>query len=334
LLAIQAAWNTATKISIGLQIAVQSLGGPAAWAKLAIGIGVATAASYAMYTALDKMENKLRSTGEAAKETNEQTKKTFSGPVTPPTYTMSDAPVNEQEARSVFEAGLSGSERMAQSLDRLKTLWHRFGDTVNDPQVREGFKTLFEGAIDQQTGIISAIQRVTDEIERMSGAATEAQQELRRMADAGAPPELLERYRQLIEYRDRLAAEQQQQQDQQSAADKFQTDMQARADQLKQQAMTPQERANAEIREADQLLNLGFMDPETYKRTLERIKESMGGGMPTQEHRNTLTATYSGIEAARSAGLTIQERLLDEARKQTENTKRTADNTEKRGEWG
>ncbi|MBX3451029.1 MAG: phage tail tape measure protein [Planctomycetaceae bacterium] len=315
-LVVQAAWNAASKIAIGIHIALQALQGPAGWAKLAAGLAIAATASYATYAALDKLEEKLTSTSDAAKQANEEFRdaERRMPPRPPDRGTMSDAPVTEQEARDVFKAGLSGTEKMSQALDNLRLLWSKFGNAVNDPQVRAGFEAMFKDTIDQHTGIYSAIDQVTEEIERMTGAATAAEQEMRKMAEAGAPPKLLERYRQLIEYREALAAQQEADAEHQRHED----DRNTAADRIRERNMKPEERAQREIYEAFQLLVEGRIDLGTYTREWERIQKGLKDQQGTMQKRETLMATYSGVEAGRQVGYSLQQKLLDEAKQQTE----------------
>ncbi|GAB5444370.1 MAG: hypothetical protein Fues2KO_47190 [Fuerstiella sp.] len=136
--------------------------------------------------------------------------------------------------------------------------------------------------VDQATGAISNLRSLQDEIAVLEGRATEAGLKVRDMLAAGVPPELVERYARLSQIRDRLA--EQQRVEEQAARERDREaareleSMRQKADRLRDETATPEERVELKIAELEQLRSAidpdsgtPLLDEETYRRALEKI---------------------------------------------------------------
>jgi TP901 family phage tail tape measure protein len=205
--------------------------------------------------------------------------KTANAAVKPPNLAP---PAGAKDALTRFQGYLTATETPAEKLKKklleLDTTIRELGQAV-PPDLQAKLRLQI---IEESTGAVSSIRKLQDEIAVLAGSATEAQQELRDMAAAGVPPQLLQRYQQLRTERDRIKAELEAQEEAEKAAkqaadDRF-ADLQRQADELKENTRTKEERIEVELANLEELrkaldpaTNAPLIDEETYRRALERI---------------------------------------------------------------
>lgn len=150
-----------------------------------------------------------------------------------------------------------------------------------DPSVRAELQL---SIIDEATGAISQIDDLQDEIDRLTGTATEASQALRDMLEAGVPEDVVARYAELRDTRDELLKQQDEltkaERERERAEQRRLSDLRSKADQVKDENTTAEERIELELAELEELRdaidpesNTPLLDEETYRRALERLHQ-------------------------------------------------------------
>ncbi|MBM4017415.1 MAG: hypothetical protein FJ288_03660 [Planctomycetes bacterium] len=94
-----------------------------------------------------------------------------------------------------------------------------------------------------------------------------------------------------------------------------------------EQFRTPEERAEAEIEEARRLLSEGLIEPETYRRAVQRALEDAAAAMPDVAARATVgvRGTFSALEAAGLGAGGVSDRIANATEKTAKNTERIAE---------
>lgn len=274
-------YQAATKAAAVAQAILLSLSGPKSWAILATGALLAAGAYYTVSKAMDAVAAESREASEANEQAAADLKsvQAAAAAVRPPNLTVTGGSPDALKRFNTFlEAAESPAEKLRKKLAELDQTIAQLGDQV-PPDLRAKLQL---SIIEESTGAVSGIRDLQDEIAVLSGVATEAQQELRNMAEAGVPPALLARYRQLTQERDRLKAEAQAQEDAekaaQDAADQKWQDMLSQAEQLRNDTQSKEERLQVELANLESLraaidpdTNAPLIDESTYRRALERI---------------------------------------------------------------
>lgn len=293
-------YQAATKAAAVSQAILLALTGPKGWAILAGAAVAAAGATYAVSEAMDAAAAEATAASAANEQAaaNLQKVQQAADAIKPPNLAIaggsSDALTRFQ---SYLEASETPAEKLRKKLIELDQTIAQLGEQV-PPDLRAKLQL---SIIEESTGAVSGIRKLQDEIAVLSGTATEAQQELRHMAEAGVPPELLARYRQLTHERDRLKAEVQAQEDAekaaQAAADQKWQDMQQQAAQLQQDTQTKEERLQVELANLEALraaidpqTNTPLIDETTYRRALEQIHKQQRDEAATDVKTQTLTA--------------------------------------------
>jgi TP901 family phage tail tape measure protein len=274
-------YQAATKAAAASQAILLALTGPKGWAILAGAAVVAAGAVYSVSKAMDASAQEAAKTSVANEKAAADLQKVqaASAAVKPPNLAP---PAGAKDALTRFQGYLAATEtpaeKLRKKLQELDTTIQQLGQSV-PPDLQAKLKLQI---IEESTGAVSDIRKLQDEIAVLSGRATEAQIDLRDMAAAGVPPELLQRYQQLRTERDRIKAEMEAQEQaekaaKQAAEDKF-ADLQRQADELKEQTATKEERIQVELANLEELrkaldpaTNAPLINEETYRRALERI---------------------------------------------------------------
>lgn len=180
--------------------------------------------------------------------------------------------------RKMLESAVPAGEKLKAKLLQVEAAF-----ALLDRPVPEALRaTVRLSIIDQATGAVSNIRKLQDEIAVLEGRATEASQKVRDMLAEGAPPAMVERYRQLAAIREQLAeqdkAREAESRERIRTEKQQQQTLRAKADQIKDQNTTGQERIELELSELEQLRaaidpdsNTPLLDEETYRRELERL---------------------------------------------------------------
>ena len=282
-----AIYQAATKSAAVAQAVFLSLQGPKGWAQLAGAALVAAGSIYAVARVMDAASDEARKSSEAnekAASDLEKVKKSADA-VKPPNFAPAPA---AKDALTRFQGYLAATETPAEKLRKklaeLDETIRQLGQSV-PPDLRAKLQLQI---IEESTGAVSSIKKLQDEIAVLSGRATDAQLELRDMAAAGVPPELLARYQQLRAERDRikteLEAQEEAEQAAKEAADERFSDLQQQAEQLKEDTATKEERIQVELANLEELrkaldpkTNAPLIDEETYRRALAKIhKQQLG----------------------------------------------------------
>jgi TP901 family phage tail tape measure protein len=274
-------YQAATKAAAASQAILLALTGPKGWAILAGAAVVAAGAVYSVGKALDASAKEAEKTAVANEKAAADLQKVqkASAAVKPPNLSP---PAGAQDTLTRFQSYLTATEtpaeKLRKKLQELDTTIQQLGQSV-PPDLQAKLKLQI---IEESTGAVSSIKKLQDEIAVLAGSATEAQQELRDMAAAGVPPQLLQRYQQLRTERDRIKAELEAQEEAEKAAkqaadDRF-ADLQRQADELKENTRTKEERIEVELANLEELrkaldpaTNAPLINEETYRRALERI---------------------------------------------------------------
>ena len=283
----QLIYAAATKVAAVAQAFLTGVTSPAGL--LLVGAAAVAAAgaymllSNAIDAASEEQKASTDETEKAAKAANDAQKK-FEA-LTPPNLAPSPA---AKDALTRFQSYLAATETPAEKLRKklaeLDETIRQLGQAV-PPDLRAKLQLQI---IQESTGAVSSIRKLQDEIAVLSGRATDAQLELRDMAAAGVPPELLARYQQLRAERDRIKTELEAQEDAEKAAkeaaDERFSDLQRQAEQLKEDTATKEERIQVELANLEELrkaldpkTNAPLIDEETYRRALAKIhKQQLG----------------------------------------------------------
>ena len=283
----QLIYAAATKVAAVAQAFLTGVTSPAGL--LLVGAAAVAAAgaymllSNAIDAASEEQKASTDETEKAAKAANDAQKK-FEA-LTPPNLAPSPA---AKDALTRFQSYLAATETPAEKLRKklaeLDETIRQLGQAV-PPDLRAKLQLQI---IEESTGAVSSIRKLQDEIAVLSGRATDAQLELRDMAAAGVPPELLARYQQLRAERDRIKTELEAQEDAEKAAkeaaDERFSDLQRQAEQLKEDTATKEERIQVELANLEELrkaldpkTNAPLIDEETYRRALAKIhKQQLG----------------------------------------------------------
>lgn len=276
-----AIYQAATKLAAVAQAVFLSLQGPKGWAQLAAATAIAGAGIYAVARVLDAASQEARDSAEANEEATKNLEKVkkAADAVKPPNLAP---PASARDALTRFQSYLAATEtpaeKLRKKLEELDTTIRELGEAV-PPDLQAKLRLQI---IEESTGAVSSIRKLRDEIAVLSGSATEAQLELRDMAAAGVPPELLQRYQQLRTERDRIKAELEAQEAAETAAkqaaDNRFADLQRQADELKENTRTKEERIEVQLANLEELrkaldpeTNAPLIDEQTYRRALERI---------------------------------------------------------------
>ena len=202
-------WTIAAEAAaIAQTILLFATGGPKAWVTIAVGLGLATAATIALTSAAKERaaQNKLaeadakRATqfiereGAAAEQAAAQV------------AVFSD---RMKELKSLHDALLPKSQQVAQAVHQMGLDWlaaAQAGEplTLTFEQLRE----LQAGTILRESGFASAFESIIGELQVLRGEITETEQAFQQMAMFGVDSESINQLRQLTAERDRLLTEQ------------------------------------------------------------------------------------------------------------------------------
>lgn len=192
-----------------------------------------------------------------------------------------------------FTTPKEGLNQQLAILEKLRDTYETLGAV---PGIELGmeedlFARIEEDAIEKATGAVSAIQSLEDEVSRLKGTATEAEQALSRMAEAGAPPEMLERIRELQREREKLFKDEQ---------------LGREADKVFAATDTPLEKFQQEMQKLQTLFNRGFIDPETFRRAVDQAKGRLEGTFETESASQDPGGLAALRKGSREAFSTIQ----------------------------
>ena len=160
----------AQKAYVAAQTLALALSGTKGITQLAIGLGAATAAYYALKSITGEVE---QATADARKEAEK-----LSG-VKPAKFVSADQLANISVAEEYLKKNRTAAEQLQHELLKIKIA---FNDNRSVGQMRAE-----KGAIDDKTNVYSDIARMNDELDILSGKATEAEVKVRNLMKAGVP---------------------------------------------------------------------------------------------------------------------------------------------------
>lgn len=171
-----------------------ALSGPAGWAQLAVGVGLATAALVSINESWNEATAAMAETEAGAANVEKAL-----GKVAETKSGLSS--VADEMARIAKE-----TETAAAVVERLQSPKEKLQGSVNEIRGLKGVNRLEleKRQVNESTGIFDKMREGRDEIREMRGEVTETGLELERMARIGAPAELIEGLRQILEARDAL----------------------------------------------------------------------------------------------------------------------------------
>ncbi len=176
--------------------------------------------------------------------------------------------------RAMVDGAISPAEKLKRKLLELDATLAAFGQYV-PPDLRAQLQL---SVIEDATGAVTGIRTLQDEIAILSGVTTEAEQALQTLAESGAPPQLLEQYRELRAERDRLKSVAEADAKAKDAAETKLDEMRQQAAAVKTQNQTGREKIAVQLEQLKTLKatldpNTGtpLLDEETYARALRKL---------------------------------------------------------------
>lgn len=302
------AWAAAQKAIAAGQVLVQSLAGPAGWAKLAAGVAIYAGTMMAL-----NETTKQVTAGQADMQTETQaaaaTTKILDQAVSGATSKFARMGSEVEKVKGIFA-------KYATDAQKLKAELQAIANTTRDTDTgaflttdqKANFKSL---AIEKSTGISSEINKIRDEMELLAGTATETQHKLRDMLAAGAPPEMVERLGKLMEMRDRL--KQAMDDTQEKRKELFESVLNEarqnfdRAEEIRQSIKSPAQTLQEEL---DEIKKLRESNNLTGTEAEIAARQSIGKFMDTQKKRNAEPALNTALEAGSAEGVNALARLL------------------------
>lgn len=182
--------------------------------------------------------------------------------------------------REMLEKALSPAEKLKRRLLEVDAAFALLDRPV--PQALQA-EVRFS-ILEQSTGALSTLRALQDEIAVLEKRATETGLKVRDMLEAGIPPELVERFERLSKIRDRLAEQERTREREAKEAERAEKqqlgELRARAQQIRDENTTAEERIQIELAELESLrqaidpdTNTPLLDEETYRRELERLHQ-------------------------------------------------------------
>ncbi len=186
-----------------------------------------------------------------------------------------DAAANSADRlRTMVDAAISPSEKLKRKLLELDATLQALGRNV-PPDLRAQLQL---NIIEDATGAVSGIRKLQDEIAILAGITTEAEQQLQALAESGAPPELLNQYRELTAERDRLKQISEADKKAKTDAEDKLSELRQQAESIKTQNQTGREKIAVQLEQLETLKttldpNTGtpLLDEETYSRALRKL---------------------------------------------------------------
>lgn len=264
--------RAAQQAVVRAQMLIKALAGPKGWAALAAGVAIYTGS----LIALEQI------TGENIRTTEDQTRAvdTQVDAIHRASQATEQLTANAKSHQEVLNRWRSGAEKLRDTLSEISEASARaqreagmsvVGGVMSD----EAFDAVLRGreardrAIDQATGIFGEIQSVQDELARLRGDATETEQKLRDMLEAGAPRAAVETLRDLIAQRERL----QQIAERERKNEENDRELMRSADSIRQQIQTPEERFRAEARHIKALAAFEMLTREEAIKAIAQARE-------------------------------------------------------------
>jgi len=211
--------------------------------------------------------------------------------------------LNSQSAQAQAEAL---RRKIAQLTDDFNTL-RKLGRTDMTPEQFQQYK---QAAIDAFTGVGEATQKLTAELAILRGETTAQEQELARLAAAGANDAQIQMLRQMQAERDKIIKQQEEQRKKESevaaaaaateAALKAAADAaQSEAEAIKESLKTPEQKLKEQVARIKQLEKQGLLTAEQSKAAQAKAtaEGKTGGGAVSQEPRFATAAMRGSGEA-------------------------------------
>jgi len=211
--------------------------------------------------------------------------------------------LNSQSAQAQAEAL---RRKIAQLTDDFNTL-RKLGRTDMTPEQFQQYK---QAAIDAFTGVGEATQKLTAELAILRGETTAQEQELARLAAAGANDAQIQMLRQMQAERDKIIQQQEEQRKKESevaaaaaateAALKAAADAaQSEAEAIKESLKTPEQKLKEQVARIKQLEKQGLLTAEQSKAAQAKAtaEGKTGGGAVSQEPRFATAAMRGSGEA-------------------------------------
>lgn len=175
----------------------------------------------------------------------------------------------------MMQSAIPPAEKLQRKLLELNAAYNELGESI-DPYVRAEMELAL---IDDATGAISKLQDLQDEIDVLSGAATKAEIEMRKMLDAGMSEELATYLQEQEEIRDRLLEQKEKEIELEKELKREEEqrlkNLRSQAEQIREENRTSEERLQLKLDELEQLHNtidpttgLPFLSDADYQREL------------------------------------------------------------------
>lgn len=308
-------------IAVG-QALVLSLGGPAGWAVLAAGAGIAVVAIAGVNSEFQKLQQDVGN----AIVGNERLGQSFGNLATQIRGVGSNS--KAISLKELIEKSIPPAEKLHRELNRIARAG--FQDIVkNSPQLRDALIRVFDDAIDSATGVFTKMRSVGDEILILQGRATRTGIALNDMFEKGAPRETLERLEKMMGLRDRLKAEA----DARGVQQQQNAGLQSEAQSIIEATRTPFETFKSSVERLEILRDKGFLDEESFLRAIEKTQKTFDSMTDNLEKPNASGGPRfaSAIDVRSKEGFTAianalaGSRRADPAKKTEENTKQIND---------
>lgn len=308
-----------------------ALSGPKGWAQLAVALGAAAVATYALDKAVEADNQKL---AQAEQATNNATTALHShrDALNSVGETLRKADASAAELQKRLQTPAQQAQAEAQSLWEQWQKANREGASVGLRY--EEIKRLQAQVIAERSGFADSFSSVSQEVRILRGELTETEAELQKFAEFGVDPRQIEQYRQMVQERNRLQNEQQAKE---RAAQEEQNRITATRDRVLSATKTPLQGFAEEVKAVNAAIAAGEISSAKGLAYLEqerkRLIEDAAASQQTVERRpqasnigldaRSAEANQLILDLANRQGSSGEDKALEETRKQTEIAKKS-----------